>query len=252
MRILFVMRHGGYVRNFEWVLRALAERGHQVQLGFERGRAKGMEERIERGAAASTSRTRSARTPAARSTRSRPDPRGPLARARLRAAPVGQLPALSLTGLPRRDQAPRALGAGDAAGGRHARAGLLAARAARARAAVGGAPRAAVCRGRRPPSRRRLRRGADHPARRRPLAARLAPQRPGARDPGRARGRELGQPHEQGRDVHRPDRTYVWNEIQRREAVELHGLDPPGRGARRPHFDHWFNWQPSIERDAFS
>ena len=49
MRILFVMRHGGYVRNFEWVLRALAERGHQVQLGFERGRAKGMEERIERG-----------------------------------------------------------------------------------------------------------------------------------------------------------------------------------------------------------
>ena len=49
MRILFVMRHGGYVRNFEWVLRAFAERGHQVQLGFERGRAKGMEERIERG-----------------------------------------------------------------------------------------------------------------------------------------------------------------------------------------------------------
>src|SRR2546423_7934422 len=51
MRILFVMRHGGYVRNFEWVLRLLAERSHQVHLGFERGRATGMAERIVRGRA---------------------------------------------------------------------------------------------------------------------------------------------------------------------------------------------------------
>src|SRR6185437_7372135 len=43
------MRHGGYVRNFEWVLRLLAERGHQVELGFERSRARGMAERIQRG-----------------------------------------------------------------------------------------------------------------------------------------------------------------------------------------------------------
>ena len=49
MRVLFVMRHGGYVRNFEWVLRLLAERGHRVELGFERARAAGMAERIERG-----------------------------------------------------------------------------------------------------------------------------------------------------------------------------------------------------------
>jgi hypothetical protein len=32
-RILFVVRHGGYVRNFEWVSRLLAERSHHVQLG---------------------------------------------------------------------------------------------------------------------------------------------------------------------------------------------------------------------------
>jgi hypothetical protein len=29
------MRHSGFVRNFEWVLRELAERGHEVHLGFE-------------------------------------------------------------------------------------------------------------------------------------------------------------------------------------------------------------------------
>jgi hypothetical protein len=36
MRILFVMRHAGHVRNFEWVLRELNDRRHQVHLGFER------------------------------------------------------------------------------------------------------------------------------------------------------------------------------------------------------------------------
>jgi hypothetical protein len=35
MKLLFVMRHSGFVRNFEWVLRELAQRGHQVHLGFE-------------------------------------------------------------------------------------------------------------------------------------------------------------------------------------------------------------------------
>jgi hypothetical protein len=36
MRVLFVMRHAGYVRNFESTLRALCERGHSVHLAFER------------------------------------------------------------------------------------------------------------------------------------------------------------------------------------------------------------------------
>lgn len=35
MRILFVMRHSGYVRNFESTLRLLASRGHAVHLAFQ-------------------------------------------------------------------------------------------------------------------------------------------------------------------------------------------------------------------------
>jgi hypothetical protein len=48
-----------------------------------------------------------------------------------------------------------------------------------------------------------------------------------------------------------PDRLFVWNEIQREEAMTLHGV-PPERvavtGAQC--FDEWFDWQPS-PRDAF-
>jgi hypothetical protein len=47
-----------------------------------------------------------------------------------------------------------------------------------------------------------------------------------------------------------PDRTYVWNEIQRREAVELHGLEPDSVAALGAHtFDHWFDWEPSRTRE---
>jgi hypothetical protein len=38
LRILFVLRHNGYVRNWEWVIRELLARGHRVHLGFELGR----------------------------------------------------------------------------------------------------------------------------------------------------------------------------------------------------------------------
>jgi hypothetical protein len=43
----------------------------------------------------------------------------------------------------------------------------------------------------------------------------------------------------------RPDRLFVWNELQRREAVELHGLPESlvaVTGAQA--FDAWFDWQP--------
>ena len=40
MKILFVMRHGGYVRNYESVLRQLAAEGHQVCIAAELGRNK--------------------------------------------------------------------------------------------------------------------------------------------------------------------------------------------------------------------
>jgi hypothetical protein len=52
------------------------------------------------------------------------------------------------------------------------------------------------------------------------------------------------------RDV--PDRIYVWNDDQRREAVELHGL-PDARivvtGAHS--FDHWFDWKASVDAREF-
>lgn len=47
-----------------------------------------------------------------------------------------------------------------------------------------------------------------------------------------------------------PDRVVVWNEAQQREAVELHGV-PPGdvivTGAQS--YDHWFDWEPSTTRE---
>jgi hypothetical protein len=49
-----------------------------------------------------------------------------------------------------------------------------------------------------------------------------------------------------------PDRIFVWNELQRREAVDLHGADPESvtvTGA--PHWDRFFAGAPSAGRDAF-
>ena len=49
-----------------------------------------------------------------------------------------------------------------------------------------------------------------------------------------------------------PDLVTVWNEMMKREAVELHGI-PPDRVAvtgAQP-FDHWFDWKPSTTREAF-
>lgn len=49
-----------------------------------------------------------------------------------------------------------------------------------------------------------------------------------------------------------PDRVFVWNEAQRREAIELHRI-PPERviitGAQI--FDQWFDYQPSRTREEF-
>jgi hypothetical protein len=49
-----------------------------------------------------------------------------------------------------------------------------------------------------------------------------------------------------------PDRTFVWNDLQRGEAIELHGIDPRSivvTGA--PHWDAFFDMQPSSGRDEF-
>ena len=48
------------------------------------------------------------------------------------------------------------------------------------------------------------------------------------------------------------DLVAVWNEPQRREAVELHGVAPErvvATGANP--YDHWFNWAASTTRDEF-
>ncbi len=49
-----------------------------------------------------------------------------------------------------------------------------------------------------------------------------------------------------------PDRVLVWNEAQKQEAIELHGV-PAERvlvtGAQA--YDHWFAMQPSVDRETF-
>ena len=49
-----------------------------------------------------------------------------------------------------------------------------------------------------------------------------------------------------------PDRVHLWNEVQKREAVEMHGLQPEQvvvTGA--PAYDQWFARTPSTTRDEF-
>jgi hypothetical protein len=49
-----------------------------------------------------------------------------------------------------------------------------------------------------------------------------------------------------------PDRVFVWNDAQRDEAVSLHGATSEQvvvTGAQI--FDHWFDWQPSRTREEF-
>jgi hypothetical protein len=49
-----------------------------------------------------------------------------------------------------------------------------------------------------------------------------------------------------------PDQVFVWNQFQRDEAVELHGVPPRDvvvTGAQI--FDHWFDWRPSRTREQF-
>jgi hypothetical protein len=49
-----------------------------------------------------------------------------------------------------------------------------------------------------------------------------------------------------------PDRTFVWNDVQKREAIQMHGLPPESivvTGAQC--YDQWFERRPSRTRDAF-
>ena len=258
MRILFVMRHGGYVRNFEWVLRLLAGRSHEVHLGFEQQRAEKMAERIERGRA------------------------GFLLPERLRRETGG---AITYGVVPTRDDRWRPVAYGLRQSVSYLRylspayrdASRLRRRWAR------GTPRATVWIAGLPGFRSRLGRALLERVLR--AAERLVP-----------RSREIGRqlrtggwdvvmitPLVDGPSQHdwlrcaraadipavlavaswdnltnkgvlfdRPDRTYVWNEIQRREAAELHGLPEGEVVAVGAHpFDHWFDWEPASSRAEF-
>jgi hypothetical protein len=49
-----------------------------------------------------------------------------------------------------------------------------------------------------------------------------------------------------------PDRTFVWNDVQKREAIDMHGLPADSvvvTGAQC--YDQWFERRPSRDRDAF-
>ena len=50
-----------------------------------------------------------------------------------------------------------------------------------------------------------------------------------------------------------PERVFVWNDVQRREAIELHGIPAERVVATGAHlFDEWFERRPSTSREAFA
>ena len=251
MRVLFVMRHGGYVRNVEWVLRLLAERGHRVVLGFERGRAAGMAERIERG----------------RGGFDLPD--------RLREDTEG---AIDHTIVPTRDDRWRSFVFGlrqSISYLRYLSPAYRDAEKLRVRWARN-TPKPVVALARVPWLRAPLERLLRVLERRAPRAQEidahlrgggydlvvLTPLVDGPSQHDWLRGAQaLGLPTalavaswdnltNKGVMFDRPGRTYVWNGIQQREAVELHGLAPDTVAALGAHtFDHWFERGPSRTRE---
>ena len=250
------MRHGGYVRNFEWVLRLLAERSHQVELGFERGRAEAMAGRIRRGRA------------------DFPLPE------RLQAETNGSVRHGTV---PTREDRWRSIGFGlrqSISYLRYVSPRYRSARKLRERWARG-TPGVAVAAARLPG----LRSPRGLAALERVLRAceRLVPRSreierylvagaydlvlitplvdgPSQHDWLRS-ARALGIPvalavaswdnlTNKGVMFDEPDRTYVWNEVQRQEAVELHGLREETVVAVGAHtFDHWFDWKPRRTRE---
>jgi hypothetical protein len=251
MRILFVMRHGGYVRNFEWILRELADRGHHVHLGFERARAKGMEERIERG----------------RGGFDLPD--------KLQEDTGG---AVDHGLVPTRADRGRGLAFGlrqSVSYLRYLSPAYRDAEKLRTRWAKG-TPRIVVALGGvswlRSPLERLLRRLERRVPRSEEIedhlrssgydAVLVTPLVDGPSQHDWLRSaKALGIPAalavaswdnltNKGVMFDAPDRIYVWNEIQQGEAVELHGLEPDTVAALGAHtFDHWFDWEPSRTRE---
>jgi hypothetical protein len=246
MRILFLMRHAGYVRNFEWVLRLLVQRSHRVHLGFERSRTQFPPP--DRLCSETDGAVTHGHVPV------RGDAWRPLAFG-LRQS-VSYLRYLS----PAYRDAERLrarwargtpwivrLAAG--APGLRSPAGLAALERG-LRAGERLVPRAKEIDS-------YLSRGGYDAVLVTPLV-----DGPTQHDWVRS-ARALGIPivlavaswdnlTNKGLLFDRPDRVYVWNEIQRREAVELHGLAPDAVVPVGAHpFDHWFEWGPATTREEF-
>lgn len=243
MRLLFVLRHSGYVRNFEWAIRELSARGHAVELAFEIARDEAeVAERL-----------------------------GSLPGVTVGHAPVRRDWAHALASVIRpivdylRYLAPE-----------YREADFLRDRATR------GVPRLVVRfvgpPGRNPGRARLLARLLSGWARAIPpsthLVSALRDRRADAlvvtplvseinqHELVRA-ARVAGLPvalavhswdnlTNKGLIQEPPDRTYVWNDVQRREAIDLHGLPEADVVAVGGHsYDHWFTWRPTDERDTF-
>ncbi len=247
MRILFVMRHAGYVRNFEWVLRLLAERSHRVELGFERDTADAsLAERLHHETGGAISYT------------ILPSPRD---RWRPRAYELRQSVSYLRYLTPAYGEAEK-----------------LRRRWAR------NTPRRFVRLMSKRPMRSAALRGVVESILR--TVERLVPRArvidrfleeggydllvvtplvdgPTQHDWLRS-AKTAGIPSvlavaswdnltNKGALFERPGRVYVWNEAQRREAVELHRLDPESIAVVGAHsFDHWFDWNPSRPRGDFA
>lgn len=244
------MRSPVFVRNFEGVLRELAERGHAVHVAFE-GEKDGLDDQ-----------QRSLISDLAGAYPSITSGRAPIP-ARLRSAYGSRLRGIADY---LRYLEPE-----------YAHAAALRARA-RSHAVWGLGSLEAFLR-RRPSVRRGLSRGGEALARLgpapRPIARYLREQRPdivlvsplthfGSPQPDYLRAaRRLGLPSalalfswdnltNKGVMHEIPDRVLVWNEQQAREAVEHHRVAPDRidvTGAAS--YDHWFRWQPSRDREPF-
>jgi FkbM family methyltransferase len=251
MKLLFIMRHSGYVRNFESTLRLLCDRGHDVHLAFQ-GRTKYAAldpEDIAAQLAAEYPRLTHGRVPM------RSDGWGQLARELRLGADV-----LRYLG-PEYDEAPalrdRAL--------RAAPPGVLA-QSARAPWNTGPGRRAYI-------AWQRLLDAAIAPDPK--IDAFLRERAPDVLavtplvDPGAPQSEYLRSARSLGIRtaycvaswdnltnkglIHGPvDLVTVWNEAMKREAVQMHGV--PARAVTvtgAAAFDHWFGWRPSRTREAF-
>jgi FkbM family methyltransferase len=251
MKLLFLMRHAGYVRNFESTLRLLCERGHAVHLAFQ-GLPKyeqldptGIAQQLADAYPSFTHGMLPARV----------DGWGLLGR-ELRLG-LDYLRYLE----PEYDQAPKLRQRAT----REAPAWLLA-RAGRGRLRSAAARRATA----------KWLRAMNHAVPRDPaIDAYLAEQRPDVLavtpliEPGAPQSEFLRSARELGIRtaycvaswdnltnkglIHGPvDLVAVWNEAMKREAVTMHGMEPSRvevTGAAA--FDHWFDWRPSRTRDEF-